>query len=216
VNKRQLITLWVTGVAISLIAIVVVADWEHTKYPFYLFITASLPVLIIGALLYYTLGKVEYPLRWFHRRRKILLSILILLTATYLALWAMVYTVDRRDTERRMARGKERFVEIKALGVKIEDKAEYLEDLTWMSGEDFDKDKAKIKAAIAIGMKVRIFDGVPLLPNGLIDFSNLPDEPKRRNKRTRTRESSMQIAPAEAHFLPGGRVDFSTVPDKQK
>jgi uncharacterized membrane protein len=95
VNKRQLITLWITGIAISIIALTIVADWEHTKYPFYLFITASVPLLIIGALLYYTFGNIEHPLRWFHRlhrRRKIFIVILILLSATFftiLSAWTL-------------------------------------------------------------------------------------------------------------------------------
>ena len=87
-SKHQLITLWITGIVISIIALITAVSWQHIKYPFHFFITASLPALIIGSLLYYTIGKVEHPLRWFHRgwRRKILLIILILLSATLLAL----------------------------------------------------------------------------------------------------------------------------------
>ena len=82
-NKRQLIILWVIGIVISAIALLVISEWRYIKYPFHWFLLISLPVVIIGALLFYTIGKVEHPLKWFHRngRRKFLLKILVLLSA---------------------------------------------------------------------------------------------------------------------------------------
>ncbi len=122
-NKRQLVTLWITGIAISLIAIVVVETWGHTKYPFYLFITASLPPLIIGALLYYTLGKVEHPLRWFHslrRRRKIFIVILILLSAVFLTIlnaWTLGEGAKKRKAEKESGGDKTPEEVLKEFGI---------------------------------------------------------------------------------------------------